>query len=72
MSAWIDLGLMALTFFLSIFYNVEVGIIVSLIVSLFLVVHRSSKTRMNILVRVHPAPRHPFLNLAFIGPCSWD
>jgi len=50
MGAWIDFGLMTLTFFLSIFYNVEVGIIVSLIISLLLVVRRSSKTRMKILV----------------------
>jgi len=50
MKAWIDFGLMTLTFFLSIFYNVEVGIIVSLIISLLLVVRRSSKTRMKILV----------------------
>jgi len=52
MGAWIDFGLMTLTFFLSIFYNVEVGIIVSLIISLLLVVRRSSKTRMKILVSV--------------------
>lgn len=52
MEAWIDFGLMTLTFFLSIFYNVEVGIIVSLIISLLLVVRRSSKTRMKILGRI--------------------
>jgi MFS superfamily sulfate permease-like transporter len=52
MGAWIDLGLMSLTFFCSIIYNVEVGIIVSLIISLLLLVHRSSKTRMTILGRV--------------------
>ncbi|KAF5354753.1 hypothetical protein D9756_005572 [Leucocoprinus leucothites] len=52
MGAWIDFGLLSLTFFLSILYNVEVGIIVSLIISLLLVVRRSSKTRMTILGRV--------------------
>lgn len=50
MGAWIDLSLMFLTFFCSIVYNVEVGIVVSLIISLLLLVHRSSKTRMTILV----------------------
>ncbi len=49
MRAWVDLSLMALTFLLTIIWNVEVGIAVSVIVSLLLVVHRSSKTRMTIL-----------------------
>jgi MFS superfamily sulfate permease-like transporter len=51
MGAWVDLALMSLTFIFSIVWNVEVGIVVSLIISLLLVVHRSSKTRMTILVR---------------------
>ena len=42
---------MALTFFLTIIWDVEVGIAVSLVISLLLVVHRSSKTRLTILVR---------------------
>lgn len=50
MAAWVDLSLMSLTFFSSIIWDVEVGIVVSVIVSLLLVVHRSSKTRMTILV----------------------
>lgn len=50
MRAWVDLALMTLTFVLSIVWNVEVGIGVSLVISLLLVVHRSSKTRMTILV----------------------
>lgn len=50
MRAWVDLSLMALTFFLTIIWNVEVGIAVSIIVSLLLVVHRSSRPRMTILV----------------------
>lgn len=50
MSAWVDLSLMTLTFVFSIVWNVEVGVVVSLIISLLLVVHRSSKTRMTILV----------------------
>lgn len=51
MRAWVDLSLMALTFFFTIIWDVEVGVAVSLIISLLLVVHRSSKTRMTILVR---------------------
>ena len=50
MRAWVDLGLLSLTFVLSMIWNVEVGIVVSLILSLLLVVHRSAKTRMTILV----------------------
>ena len=50
MRAWVDLSLMALTFFFTIIWDVEVGVAVSLIISLLLVVHRSSKTRMTILV----------------------
>jgi MFS superfamily sulfate permease-like transporter len=52
MGAWVDMALMSLTFFFSIIWNVEVGIVVSLIISLLLVVHRSSKTRMTILGRI--------------------
>jgi len=51
MGAWVDLALMSLTFVFSIVWNIEVGVVVSLIISLLLVVHRSSKTRMAILVR---------------------
>lgn len=50
MRAWIDMALMLLTFFGTIIWNVEVGVLVSLVISLLLVVHRSSKTRMMILV----------------------
>ncbi|KAF9484145.1 sulfate anion transporter [Pholiota conissans] len=50
--AWIDMALMSLTFFLSIIWNIEVGVIVSLVISLLLVIHRSSKTRMTILGRI--------------------
>ena len=50
MAAWMDLAIMSLTFFLSIIYNIEVGVVVSLVLSLLLVVHRSSKPRMTILV----------------------
>ncbi|KAK0486360.1 sulfate anion transporter [Armillaria novae-zelandiae] len=52
MRAWVDLALMTLTFVLSIVWNVEVGVGVSLVISLLLVVHRSSKTRMTILGRL--------------------
>jgi MFS superfamily sulfate permease-like transporter len=52
MRAWIDMTLMILTFFLTIIWSVQVGVTVSLIISLLLVVRRSSKTRMTILVGV--------------------
>ncbi|KAF9011581.1 sulfate anion transporter [Hymenopellis radicata] len=52
MRSWIDLILMGLTFVLSIIWNVEVGIVVSMIISLLLVVHRSSRARMTILGRI--------------------
>ncbi|RDB25013.1 hypothetical protein Hypma_007463 [Hypsizygus marmoreus] len=52
MSAWVDLALMSLTFFFSIIWDVEVGVVVSLIISLLLVVHRSSRARMTILGRI--------------------
>lgn len=42
--------LMTLTFVLTIIWSVQVGVTVSLIISLLLVVRRSSKTRMTILV----------------------
>lgn len=52
MHAWIDLGLIlvAITFFCTIIWNVEVGVICSIIFSLLLVVHKSSKPRITILV----------------------
>lgn len=53
MRAWIDMALMSLTFILTIIWNVQVGVVVSLIISLLLVVRRSSKTRMSILVGLH-------------------
>jgi len=57
MGAWVDMSLMLLTFVFSIVWNVEVGIIVSLIVSLLLVVHRSSRARMTILGRIPETDR---------------
>jgi MFS superfamily sulfate permease-like transporter len=75
MGAWVDLTLMSLTFIFSIVYNVEVGVVVSLIISLLLVVHRSSKTRMTILVRyvlngiISPSDE---INLLIIGPNPWN
>ncbi|KAH9949279.1 sulfate anion transporter, partial [Amylocystis lapponica] len=50
--SWMDLLLMALTFFFTIVWNVEIGIAVSIVISLLLVVRRSSKTRMTILGRI--------------------
>ena len=51
MGAWIDFALMSLTFFATIIWNVEVGVLLSVTISLLLVVHKSGKTRMTILVR---------------------
>lgn len=48
--AWTDLAMMFITFTLSVIWNVEIGIVVSLIIALLLVVRRSSKTRMTVLV----------------------
>ncbi|KAG2067906.1 hypothetical protein BDR04DRAFT_1129430 [Suillus decipiens] len=50
--AWTDLAMMFLTFSLSVIWNIEIGIIVSLIISLLLVIKRSSHTRMMILGRI--------------------
>ncbi|KAI6029335.1 hypothetical protein PISMIDRAFT_493515 [Pisolithus microcarpus 441] len=50
--AWTDLAMMFITFFLSVIWNIEIGIVVSLIISLLLVIRRSSKTRMTILGRI--------------------
>lgn len=52
MGAYVDLSLAFLTFALSMIWNIEVGIVVSMIVSLLLVVQRSSRTRMTILGRI--------------------
>ncbi|THH27826.1 hypothetical protein EUX98_g6364 [Antrodiella citrinella] len=52
MRAWVDLTLMTLTFLFTIIWNVEIGIAVSVVISLLLVVHRSSKTRMAVMGRI--------------------
>lgn len=52
MSAWTDLTMMFLTFALAVIWNVEVGIIVSVSLSLLIIVRRSSKTHIKILGRV--------------------
>ncbi|KAF7979013.1 hypothetical protein HWV62_43981 [Athelia sp. TMB] len=52
MQSWTDLALMITTFACSMIWNVEVGIVVAMIISLLLVVRRSSKPRMAILGRV--------------------
>ncbi|KAJ7163472.1 sulfate anion transporter [Mycena crocata] len=62
MSAWVDLSLMFLTFFFAIVWNIEVGIMLSMIASLLLVVHRSSKTRMTILGRIPGTDRWKPIN----------
>ncbi|KAH8115181.1 sulfate anion transporter [Phellopilus nigrolimitatus] len=52
MRAYTDLGLMLITFTTSLLWNVEVGIVCSIICSLLLVVHKSSKPRLTILGRL--------------------
>ena len=52
LGAWPDLAMMALTFLLTLLWNVEVGITVSVAASLLLVIHRSSRARLSVLV--HP------------------
>ncbi|KAJ3532661.1 hypothetical protein NM688_g7391 [Phlebia brevispora] len=62
MRAWVDLSLMALTFFFTIIWNVEVGIAVSIVISLLLVVYRSSRPRMTILGRIPGTDRWKPIN----------
>ena len=58
---------MFITFFLSVVWDVEIGIIVSLIISLLLVIRRSSKTRMTILVcPLNDSVSTPFPNSGFV------
>jgi MFS superfamily sulfate permease-like transporter len=50
MQSNMDVTLLALTFFLSIIWEIQEGIIVSVILSLLLVVKRSSKARISLVV----------------------
>lgn len=52
MRAWVDCGLMALTFLLSLFVSVETGIVVSIALSMVLCVKQAAITRIKILGRV--------------------
>jgi len=52
MGAWVDFSLMLLTFVATVVWNVEVGIAVSVAVSLLLVVKNSSKAHIKILGRM--------------------
>lgn len=52
MRAWVDCGLMALTFLLSLLVSVETGIIVSIALSMVLCVKQAAITRIKILGRV--------------------
>ncbi|THH10374.1 hypothetical protein EW146_g8389 [Bondarzewia mesenterica] len=62
MRSWMDVALMCLTFALSIIWNVQVGVVVSLIISLLLVVRRSSRPRMTILGRIPGTDRWKPIN----------
>jgi MFS superfamily sulfate permease-like transporter len=53
---------MTLTLVFSIVWDIEVGVVVSLIISLLLVVHRSSKARMTILGRIPGTDRWKPIN----------
>ena len=65
MRSWVDLCLMTLTFVLTMIWNVQVGVVASVVVSLLLVVRRSSRTRMTILGHIpctetwKPLSEHP-------------
>ncbi|GAA5844701.1 hypothetical protein JCM11251_007353 [Rhodosporidiobolus azoricus] len=52
MQAWVDGGLMLLTFFLSLLVSVEVGIIVSISLSMILCIKQSTAVRINLLARI--------------------
>lgn len=52
MRAYSDLALMGVTFFFTIVWNVEVGVACSIVFSLLLVVHKSSRPKMTILGRI--------------------
>jgi len=52
MRAWVDCGLMALTFVLSLLVSVEIGIVVSIALSMVLCVKQAAITRIKILGRV--------------------
>ncbi|ETW75348.1 sulfate transporter [Heterobasidion irregulare TC 32-1] len=62
MRSWMDMTLMGLTFVFSIIWNVQVGVVVSLIISLLLVLRRSSRTRMTILGRIPGTDRWKPIN----------
>ena len=73
MRAWIDLALMFLTFTLTIGWSVEVGVAVSIVISLLLVIHRSSKARLMILVSQLLLILDSVLMLSCeLGKDSWD
>jgi MFS superfamily sulfate permease-like transporter len=50
MRSWIDLALMFVTFAFTLIWSVEVGVVVSVTASLLLVVYKSSKAHIKILV----------------------
>jgi MFS superfamily sulfate permease-like transporter len=52
MEAWVDLSLMALTFFLTLFLSVEIGIVVSVALSMVLCIRQSALMRIRILGKV--------------------
>ncbi|KAL1744823.1 sulfate transporter family-domain-containing protein [Schizophyllum fasciatum] len=62
MRSWVDLTMLFLTLVFSIVWNVEAGIVASVVISLALVLHRASKTGMTILGRVPGTDRWKPIN----------
>ncbi|TDL14524.1 sulfate anion transporter [Rickenella mellea] len=62
MRAWMELTLIFLTFVCTIVWNVEVGVVVSVVISLLVLVRKSSKMRMSILGRIPGTARWKPIN----------
>ncbi|TYJ55804.1 hypothetical protein B9479_003456 [Cryptococcus floricola] len=52
MGAWTDFAQMVMTFFLTLCFSIEVGLVVSVIFSLILVIQKSTQTRIKIIGRL--------------------
>lgn len=53
--AWMDMFLMFLTFFITIFWSVEAGVLSSIAISLVLVVKQTTRVKVGVLVKVPEA-----------------
>jgi len=74
MRAWVDFSLMMTTFIFTLLWSVEVGIVVSVTVSLLLVVRNASKTSIKILVSYVLAGVQLIVSNAceIVGQNSWN